>query len=135
MALFEVFLSYRKKKNTIILHILKNTLDAKKRWTEKTTKSVQKNHWSGSVGEGLFLSKVGPKRRCLSYLIEIRAIFHISDFYFLIISIRYDRHPLFGPAFIKMKHSTTRPNQCFFCTKISPSFFKISTTVCKALRF
>ena len=97
---------------------------SKKGWTDKISKSsAKKNHWSGRVVECLFLSQAGPKRGCLSYLIEIRAIFHTSDVYFLIISIRYDKHPLFGPAFIKMKHSTTRPKQGFFGTKISWPIF------------
>ena len=64
--------------------------------------------------EGLFLSDAGPKRGCLSYLSEIRAICHTSDVSFLIIAIRYDKHPLFGPALDKNKHSTTRRKPWFF---------------------
>ena len=51
--------------------------------------------------EGLFWSDAGPKRGCLSYLTEIRAICHTSDVSFLIIVIRYDKHPFFGPALDK----------------------------------
>ena len=80
----------------------------KKGQLTKQLKRVQKNNqFLRRVVEGLFLSNAGPKRGCLSYLIEIREIFHISDVYFLTISIRYDKHILFGPAFVKMKHSTT----------------------------
>ena len=62
---------------TAFLHSLWRKCDAqKKKWTDFSPK---KKHWSGRVVEGLFLSKAGPKRGCLSYLIEIRAIFHTSD--------------------------------------------------------
>ena len=100
----------------------------KKGGLTKQLKVSKKNHWSGRVVEGLFLSKAGPKRGCLSYLIEIIAILHTSDVCFPIITIRYDKHPLFGPAIDKNKPSTTRPDQCFFWTKISPPFFWASST-------
>ena len=41
--------------------------------------SVKKKHFCGRVIESLFLSKAGPKRGNLSYLIELRTIFHTSD--------------------------------------------------------
>ena len=78
------------------------------------------------VVECLFLSKAGPKSGCLSYLIAIIRK-QTSDMCKLaLISVRYDKHPLFGPAFIKIKHSTTRPKQgSFFGTKISSPFFLV----------
>ena len=78
----------------------------------------------GRVVEGLLLSKAGPKRGCSSYLIGIIRK-QTSDMCKLaLMFVRYDKHPLFGPAFIKIKHSTTRPKQgFFFCTKISSPFF------------
>ena len=44
------------------------TYDAKKRSTDFSPK---KNHFLRRAVEGLFLSKAGPKRECLSYLIAI----------------------------------------------------------------
>ena len=73
--------------------------------------------------EGLFLSNTGPKRGRWSYLTEIRDIYHTSDIDFPIIAIRYDKHPLFGPALDRNEPSTTRPDKCFFWTKINPPFF------------
>eukprot|EP00493_Phyllostaurus_siculus_P006687 UN06756 len=55
----------------------------------------KKKHFLGGVVEGLFLSNAGPKRGCLSYLMKITEIFHISDVCFLIIAIRYGKHPFF----------------------------------------
>ena len=99
----------------------------KKRSTDKTVKrGPKKNHCLRRVMEALFLSTAGPKRGCLSYLIAIIRK-QTSDMCKLaLISVRYDKHPLFGPAFIKIKHSTTRPKQGFFCTKISSPFFLAS---------
>ena len=68
----------------------------------------------GRAVEGSFLSKAGPKSGYSSYLITIRVILHTPDVSFLIIAIRYDDHPLFGPALDKNKPSTTRPDQCYF---------------------
>ena len=64
--------------------------------------------------EGLFLSNAGPKRGCWSYLTEIRDIYHTSDVSFPIIAIRYDKHPLFGPALDRNNPSTTRRKTGFF---------------------
>ena len=72
----------------------------KKGQLTKQLKEVQiKNQGLRRVVEGLFLSNAGPKRGCLSYLTEIRAIRHTSDVSFLIIAIRYDKHPLFWSGF------------------------------------
>ena len=87
----------------------------KKGQLTKQLKEVQKKpHCLGRVMEGLFLSHAGPKRGCLSYLTNIREICYTSDVYLLIITIRYDKHPLFGPALDKNKHSITRRKQWFF---------------------
>ena len=86
----------------------------KKGQLTKQLKEVQKNnHCLRRVVEGLFLFHAGPIRGCLSYLTELREIFH-TYVCFLIIVIRYDEHPLFGPALDKNKHSTTRRKQCLF---------------------
>ena len=63
--------------------------------------------------EGLFLSKAGPKSVCSSYLIAIIRKQSSDMCKIALISVRYDKHPLFGPAFIKIKPSTTRPKQGF----------------------
>jgi len=55
----------------------------------------------GRVVEGFYLSKAGPKRGCLSYLIASIPIFHTSDICFFIIDVRYDEDPFFGPALDK----------------------------------
>ena len=47
----------------------------------------------------------------------------MSDVCFLIIAIRYDEHPLFGPAFDKNKPSTARPKQGFFFGQKSVDLF------------
>ena len=86
----------------------------KKGQLTKQLKEVQKKQGLRRVMEGLFWSDTGPKRGCLTHLTEIRAICHTSDVSFLIIAIRYDKHPLFGPALDKNKHSTTRRKTCFF---------------------
>ena len=79
----------------------------------------KKNPCFGRVVEGLFLSIAGPKRGCLSYRIAIMRK-QTSDMYKLaLIFVRYDKHPLFGSAFIKIKHSTTRPKQSFFLVQKS----------------
>ena len=74
----------------------------------------KKNHWSGRVVECLFLSTAGPKRGSSLYLIVIIRKEKSDVWIFALFSIRYDKHPLFGPAVDKNKHSTTRPDQCFF---------------------
>ena len=87
----------------------------KKGQLTKQVKGVQKKKQVlRRVVEGLFLSNAGPKRGCWSYLTEIREIYHTSDVSFFIIAIRYDKHPLFGPALDKKKHSTTRRKHWFF---------------------
>ena len=74
------------------------------------------------------LSKAGPKRGCSSYLIAIMRK-QTSDMCKLaLIFVRYDKHPLFGSAFIKIKHSTTRPKQGFFLHKNQFTFF--SSIIC-----
>ena len=92
------------------------TYDAKKKGQlTKQLFGVQKNiQGLRRVVECLFLSDAGPKRGFLSYLTEMRVIFHTSDVSFLIIDIRYDKHPLFGPASSKNKPSTTRRKPWFF---------------------
>ena len=93
--------------------------DAKKRSTDKITLAVQKKDpFFGRAVEGSFLSKAGPKRGCFSYLITISVILYKPDVSFFIIAIRYDNHPLFGPAVDKSKPSTARPKIFFFWTKI-----------------
>ena len=72
----------------------------------------------GRAVEGSFLSKAGPKRGCFSYLITINVILRKSDLSFIIISIRYDDHSLFGPAVSKNKPSTARSKKSFFGKKI-----------------
>ena len=64
--------------------------------------------------EELFLSNAIPKRGCWSYLTEIRNIYHTSDVSFPVIAIKYDKHPLFGPACDENNPSTTRRKNCFF---------------------
>ena len=83
----------------------------------------------GRAVEGSFLSKAGPKRGYFSYLITFRVILHKSDVSFLIIAIRYDNHPLFGPALDKNKPSTARPKQGFFFGQKSVDLF-FSITYC-----
>ena len=92
----------------------------KKRSTDKTSLGVPKQKpFFGRVVEGLFLSKAGPKRGCSSYLIAIMRK-QTSDMCKLaLIIVRYDKYPLFGPAFIKIKHSTTRPKKGFFLAQKS----------------
>ena len=48
--------------------------------TDKTIRTVPKKHSSGRVVEYLLLWKVGPKRGCLSYLIEITCSDIISPY-------------------------------------------------------
>ena len=92
----------------------------KKRSTDKISLAVQKKKpFFGRVVEGSYLPKAGPKKGCFLYLITIRVILHKSDVSFLIIAIRYENHPLFGPALDKNKPSTARPKKGFFWTKIS----------------
>ena len=81
------------------------------------------------VVECLFFSPAGPKKECLSYWIGIRAIIYTSDVGLPIIIIRYEEHPLFGPAVDKNKPSTTRPDQCFFLDKNQLTFFLASHIV------
>ena len=72
----------------------------KKRSTDKTIKKGPKQiQGLRRVMECLFLSNAGPKRGCLPYLTEIRVIHHTFDVSFLIITIRYDKHPLFWSGF------------------------------------
>ena len=98
----------------------------KKRSTDKISLAVQKKFFFGRVVEGSFLSKAVPKKGCFSYLITIRVILHKPDVSFLIIAIRYDDHPLFGPAVNKNKHSTARPKKGFFAQKSGDLFFSIT---------
>ena len=99
----------------------------KKRSTDKTSLAVQKiNPCFGRVVEGSFLSKAGPKSGCFLYLITSRIILHKSDVSFLIIAIRYDDHPLFGPALDENKPSIARPKQGFFLDKNQLTFFLAS---------
>ena len=87
---------------------------------------MQKKHWSVHVVECSFSSHVRPKTRCLLYLIEIRAILPIPDVYFLIISIKYDRHSLFG--------STVHQNEIFNCMTITCIFSSQWNPFWKTLR-
>ena len=98
-----------KKKNTVY--------DAKKKG--QLIFVQKKNHWSGRVVECLFLSTAGPKRGCSSNLIVIIGKQTSDVWIFALISIRYDKHPLFGPAVDRNKPSTTRPDQCFFLDSFS----------------
>ena len=67
----------------------------------------------GRAVEGLFLSKAGPKRGWLSYLIAIIRK-ETSDLWRITLNvIRYEKYPLFGPALDKKEPSTTRPKQGF----------------------
>ena len=98
----------------------------KKRSTDKITLAVQKNDpFFGRAVEGSFLSKAGPKRGCFSYLITISVILYKPDVSFFIIAIRYDNHPLFGPAVDKNESSTARPKKVFFAQKSGDPFFSI----------
>ena len=91
----------------------------KKRSTDKINLAVQKKDpFFGRAVECSFLSTAEPKRGCFSYLITISVILHKPDVSFFIIAIRYDNHPLFGPAVDKNKPSTAGPKKVFFCTKI-----------------
>ena len=82
----------------------------------------QKNFFGRGV-EGSCLSKAGPKRGCFSYLITISVILHKSDVSFVIIAIRYDDHPLFGPAVDKNKPSELRDQKSFFFAQKSGDLF------------
>ena len=98
----------------------------KKRSTDKTIKKGPKKQILRRVVEGLFLSNAGPKRGCQSYLTEIRKIYHTSNVSFPIIAIRYDKHPLFGPALDKHNPSTTRRKSMFSFGLKSVDFFLTS---------
>ena len=76
--------------------------------------SAKKKQCLRRVVECLFLSKAGPKSGCLSYLIAIIKKETSGMQKIALISIRYDKHPLFGPALDKNKPSTTRRKHCFF---------------------
>ena len=65
----------------------------------------------------LFLSKAGPKKVCSAYLIAIIRKQTLDIYNLALISDRYDKHPFFGPMFIKIKHSSIRPNQFLFAQK------------------
>ena len=67
---------------------------------------AKKNPCFGRVVEGLFLSKPGQKRKQTLDMCKLT-----------LISGRYDKHPFFGPMFIKIKHSSIRPNQFLFAQK------------------
>ena len=90
----------------------------------------KKDTFFGRAVEGSFLSKAGPKRGCFSYLITISVILHKPDVSFFIIAIRYDNHPLFGPAVDKSKPSTARPKKVFFLDKTQLTFF--FSIICKS---
>ena len=64
--------------------------------------------------ECLFLSNAGPKSGCLSYLIAIIGKETSDVWQMSLISVRYDQHPLFGPALDKNNPSTTRRKNRFF---------------------
>ena len=83
-----------------------------------------KKFFFGRAVEGSFLFKAGPKRGCFSYLITHTwsVVLHKSDVSFLIIAIRYENHPLFGPALDKNQPSTARPKK-FFLDKNQLTFF------------
>ena len=66
------------------------------------------------VVEGLFLSDAGPTSGCLSYLIAIMRKETSDVWQIALISVRYDKHPLFGPASDQNKHSITRRKPWFF---------------------
>ena len=83
------FCSIKKKSGvdfTTLVHCKKEYEMLTKGQLTKKLECVQiKNQCLGRVVEGLFLSKAGPKRGCLSYLIELKEIFHTSDVYYHII--------------------------------------------------
>ena len=94
----------------------------------------QKNPCFGRVVEGLFSSKAGPKRGCSSYLIAIMRKQTSEMCELALIFVRYDKNPLFGPAFIKIKHTTTQPKQGGFLHKNQFTFFssiKCEMRVCR----
>ena len=71
--------------------------------------------------EGLFLSNAETKRGCWSS----DRNYHTSDVSFPIIAVRYEKHPPFGPALDKNKHSTTRRKPwIFFGLKSVDLFFE-----------
>ena len=96
-----------------------------------------KNQCLGRVVEGLFLSNAGPKRGCLSYLTRIRVIHHKSDICFLIIAIRYDKHPLLGPALDKNEtfNYTTQTLDFFFAQQSVDFFFQHHISINAFLSF
>ena len=86
---------------------------------------AKKTHFFGRAVEGSFLSKAGPKRGCFSYLITISVILHKSNVSFLIIAIRCDDHPLFGPAVDKNQLQLHDQKRFFLAQKSGDLFFSI----------
>ena len=78
---------------------------------KRSTDFCPKKNCFGRAVEGLFLSKAGPKRGWLSYLIAIIRK-ETSDLWRITLNvIRYKKYPLFGPALDKKEPSTTRPKK------------------------
>ena len=79
--------------------------------------SPKKAPFFGRAVEGLLLPTAGPKRGWLSYLIAIIKKETSGLCRITLIVIRYEKHPLFGPALDKNEPSTARPKKgSFFCT-------------------
>ena len=66
------------------------------------------------VVECLFLIKARPTKDCLPYLIAIIKKETSGLCRITLIAIRYEKHPLFGPALDRNEHSTARPKKGSF---------------------
>ena len=115
------------------LHASRWTCDAKKKvdWQNKYFECKKKTLiWSCSW-MFIFISR-RTKKRVFVISDRNRDIFHTSDVYFLIISIRYDKRPLFGPAVYR--------NETFNYTTRSVGFFALKSVhfflsiICVCLR-
>ena len=122
LALYSLFLHSMKNPTEIVVEKFhQNThMMLKKRSTDFSPK---KTYSCVVQWKDYFYLTPDQKRWCWSYLTDVRDIYHTSDVSYRIIAIRYDKHPLFGPALDKNKPSTTRPDQWFFFGQKSVDLF------------
>ena len=94
-------------------HVLHMILKKKVNW-QNNFSCAKKKPFFGRAVEGSFLSKAGPKKGCLPYLIAIIRKETSDMWKIVVILIRYDKNPSFGPALDKNKPSTTRPKKWLY---------------------